>query len=224
MAVAYASNVKRSGILDAPWKHEEWGINGKSPWILGNMARTGGTSALPYRPVMLTKTISESQCNAVIASATVRRGQISCSCGGGQCVAIGWSADSAHYEQARDWPWGTWGCTRGHIKGLGSSDASVKLYHNDTVIVDIANLDSRVFLDSSFNYFVWNAYSNANQGLGEGSGPTVETTYRYADNFHARNGPPVACTAIGFETGSTSGGDLTPTPTQPEAPVLLPGS
>jgi hypothetical protein len=217
MAVAYASNVAASKILDAPWKHEEWGSNGKSPWMMGNMARTGGTRALPYRPVMLTDTIPETQCKAIIGAADVRRGDISCSCGGGQCVAIGWSADAAYYDQARDWPWGTWGCTRGHIKGLGTTNASVKLYHNDQLIVDIRNVDSRVFKDKKFDYFVWNAYSNANQGLGEGSGPTNQTTYRYADNFHVRTGPPASCAAIGFD------GSVPPPPPDPgEEPPAAP--
>ena len=53
-----------------------------------------------------------------------------------------------------------------------------------------------------------------------GAVPTTESSYRYQDNMHVRNGPPVACSAIGF--GGTPSPAAPPPTTVLQAPVLLP--
>lgn len=227
MATAYASNVAASKIWDAPWKHEEWGSTGMSFWMHGNTG-AGDASVLPYRPFLMLgkrtdgryQSVSQTRCNQIVSNAKVNRGQLACGCGSDGCNAIRYAADPTVYSQSRDWPWGSWACSRGHIKGLGTASGSIKLWHNDTLVVDIANLDLREMMDQSFNYMNFNAYSNANQGMGEGSGPTSQTTYRYLDDFHARNGAPVSCSGVIPET--PPGDDPPPQATTPPAsPILL---
>jgi hypothetical protein len=99
---------------------------------------------------------------------------------------------------------------RGHFENWGTANTSVKIWFNETLIIDFSGLDGS-FLNAKAGYdaLVFNAYSNANQ---EGGVPTTATTYRYEDNIHVTGGPPVSCTAIGF-----GGGVVTP----PAAPTGL---
>ena len=109
---------------------------------------------------------------------------------------------------------------------MNSANFGIKLWFKseddtaETLIVDADGLDDRVGggMDTSTGIrgLAWNAYANANQGVG-GETPTTETTYRYEDNVHITAGPPVSCAQIGFARGSPPPPDATP----PAAPKGL---
>jgi hypothetical protein len=98
------------------------------------------------------------------------------------------------------------GRIRQWFKGSGASE---------TLVLDISGINfNHVYQGQGIGGMWWNGYANANQGIGEP--PTLQTTYRYEDNMHIRNGSPVSCAQIGFAGGS-GGGDITP----PAAPINL---
>lgn len=215
MALAYSSNTGSTNILKAPWKHDEWygSTSGNGYWEHWNLGITGsaGLSQFPYSPFMFTS--SQSACSTALSRASILVGTAQCS-----SVALQMGASSAVYSQSRDFPFGTWGCHQAHISGMGTSSMTLKIWHNGNLVFHLANFDGRSALkNQNYSGFYWNSYSNANQG--QGAIPTTATSYRYQDNMHVRNGPPVACSAIGFD-GTPSPSD--PPPTGLQAPILLP--
>ena len=94
------------------------------------------------------------------------------------------------------------------MSGMGTSNMTIKLWHNGRLIFHLANFDANAaFAVDYYTDFKWNTYSNMNQ-----SSATSRTTYRYEDNVHIREGEPVSCDQIGYATGST------PPPPPPPAP------
>lgn len=198
MALGYASNVGTAGVWAEPWKHAEWGTN---PWIefwhLGNTGLNRPQS-LPYSPFMFHT--SESGCNTSLAGATVSVGDADCT-----DIALRMGADTGVYDQATDFPWGSWACHQARITGMGTASMELRIWHNETLIFEMTGFDSSVLRNQSYKFMNWNAYSNANQTT---TNPTVtcedrgscttETTYRYEDNITITNGPPVSCSDIGF--------------------------
>ena len=104
-------------------------------------------------------------------------------------------ADPNFYNQARDFPFGTWGCHQAHISGMGTSNMTLRLWHNGVLIFHLANFNGGVLQNKYYDVVNLNAYANANQS---GGSPTTQTTYRYQDNVHVRTGAPVSCQQIGF--------------------------
>lgn len=218
LAAAYSPNSLASGIWNGPWKHEEWGESAANNTVMFGNVGAGAVTGRPYMPAMFMKPpYAESVCNAVVAGSTIRRGLFQCVGG----LGIKFGPDPAYYNQTTHWPWGTWACSQGHIKGLGTSNGSFKLWHNGTLILDVDNIDFRQTLDQYYGNMGLNNFANTNDPASGGTNPSDETTYRYIDNFHVRSGPPVSCAAIGYGGG---GGEPPPPPPggeAPAAPILL---
>lgn len=241
-AIGYASNATSVGIwgpvgTNASWKHNEWrtvnspncGYDGiflmynqqsRNSWpfagFLGGFGDCGGYG------VGSTNGIVSSYCSSVVATV----GTASCDTAGsnGRYNAVNWQADTTLYQQTRDFPEGTYGCVRGHMSGLGTTSARMRIWFTPTagpnsgtelLILDFTyNDDSGSGFDNSAGYkgIKWNSYANTNQGGGYVA--TATTTFRYEDNVHIRTGTPVSCSQIGFGTGGGGGGT-------PSSPILF---
>ena len=205
MALAYPTNSARADLWDYPWKHNEWVTEaegrGDGPFTFHNGSALSEND--PFQHFMFLHRDSDTQanCNAAIAGATIRRGTVSCS-----NVAMSYRADPAHYQRSTDFPFGTWGCIQGYFKNLGSVDVEIKIWFNETLIIDIDNLNGAVFSNrEGYDALFWNSYSNRNQT----ANLSTETTYRYEDNIHITAGPPVSCEVLGFPSG-TAGDSIAP--------------
>jgi hypothetical protein len=192
MALAYSSNLGATRILESPWKHDEF--EHQEHWNLG-LTGTAGPAQYPYSPVRFTT--SQSACNSALSRATVHVGTADCT----DAPALRYGASSARYVQSRDFPWGTWGCHQAHMSGMGTSNMTIRVWHNGVLLIHISGLDGRsnVFPYATYGTMAWNNYANANQGLGET--PTTQIAFRYQDNVHVRAGAPVSCAQIGFTAG-----------------------
>lgn len=197
LAMAYSSNIGSASLIDDPYKHDEFGDYPYSEyWYAGNIG-PGSNTTFPFRPWMFKAlAVSEATCDAAVAAADVLVGSFDCN-----DVQMVYGATNGtgtnQYDQATDWPFGTWGCVQAHISGMGSSDVEIRIYFNEELIIHIDNLDGSVLYNQDYNAMVLNNYSNANQGLGETA--TTEAAYRYQDNYHIRQGAPVSCSSIGFQ-------------------------
>lgn len=217
--VAYSSNLASTGILNDYWKGHEWGTTDSIEWWTnGNMLNVGSAATFPFRNFFW-------QASGTGASACTTELRNSLLVGTGSCdggkIYFGASNGTGvgQYNQATDWPFGTWGCIRAHMTGLGTADVEVRIWFNEELVLHIDGFDSTYMNNKHYDRFVWNHYSNANQA--GGNGPTSATSFVYEDNFHIRRGTPVSCSAVGF--GSAPAGTTTPTPTTGLlAPVLLP--
>ena len=206
MALAYSSNMASISLIDDPWKHDEWGgpdsgagfIEG---WNLFNTG-AGDNDVFPYRGFMFHT--SQSACNTALTNANKILGQFACS---SQALQLG--AATSAYQQATNFPFGTWGCHQAHISGMGTTNTTIKYWHNGVLIMHLTGFNGTVLQNKSYDFVKLNAYANANQGLGET--PSTQTGYRYQDNIHVRNGAPVSCAQIGF---GSSGGTTPPTAPQ----------
>jgi hypothetical protein len=226
MAFGYASNVLASGVWNYPWKHNQFSGNtpsnwesihpGKS-WYLPehwSLGRTGAGSSAenPYRGFRIHTgwpNGDKTACNAALADATVSVGVARC-----DTASLEMGADASLYNQVADFPWGTWGCHRAHMSGIGTSNTAIRVWHNEVLVFEMTGFDGAALYYQSYDNLSWNAYSNSNQGsAGTGETPTTQTTYRYEDNVHLREGVPVSCAAINFAVGS---------PGAPLPPLLLP--
>lgn len=205
MALGYSSNIPNSGIFGAPWKHDEWGgpTSGNGVWEHWNLGITGvGNSAQwPYLPFIFSN--SQANCNAALAGATLHRGRADCT-----SAALRIGADPNFYVQSRDFPWGTWGCHRAYISGMGTNSMAIQIWHNNILLFHISNLNTNWMINKSYSFLVWNAYANTNQG--QGATPSTQTAFRYQDNIHIREGLPVSCAQIGYGAGSTGPSQLLP--------------
>jgi hypothetical protein len=189
-----------------PWKHEEWGAS-QSTLFQGNVGGVAG----PFSPTLF----GGSNCSGALAAATLSVG--SADCYGGNFRV------KANFDRSSQWPLGTWGCVQGHIKGLGTRSGEMRIWFNERLIFEIRNADfTQLLRDQNIDRLFPDTYYNGNGG-GPGSTPSLQTFYRYQDNFHARRGPPVSCQAVGF------GGPSSPPPPPPDdpppgapaAPILL---
>jgi len=198
MALAYSSNAETSGIFGVPagqtepWKHDEWADSSETYAEHWNLGRTGAgsDSVLPYKPFMWT-----TDCASAIASVTVHVGATP-ACNDGNLSAR-FGASSSVYDQATDFPWGTWGCHQAHISGLGTTNVTIKFWHDGVLIMHVSGIDGTYLRNQNYRVVKPNAYANANQ-VGQGDVPTTETAYRYQDNIVVVNGPPESCASIGF--------------------------
>lgn len=200
-AHAYSSNMASISLCDDPWKHDEFEGSTSDPggyyenFGVGNTGRRGydGTSCgggFPYSPIMF-HAGSESACDAAVAAATISVGEADCN---SQALRIG--PGSGVYTQSTDFPFGSWACMQAYITGMGTSNLTYQIWHNETLIFSMTNFDGTVLKNTNYRGFFFNNYSNANQGSGED--PNTADGYRYADNIIIVNSSPVACSAIGF--------------------------
>jgi hypothetical protein len=152
---------------------------------------------LPYAPYLFST--SDSACNAALANADLLVGKAFCAPG---VLFFGPGNDDVAYLQSRDFPFGTWGCSRAYISGANSSNVTIKLWHNDRLIFHLEHFNGSALHSfdnngspNGFDRFHWNQYANHNGFVGQA---TSRTTYRYEDNVHIREGEPVSCNQIGF--------------------------
>ncbi len=114
-----------------------------------------------------------------------------------------------------DHPIGSWGCRSFHIDGWGTSNARIRVWHNDRLLIHVegANLTGLRDGTGPLDRFVFNNYHNNTY-----QGPS--TAYIYQDNIHATSGSePASCAAMGF-------GGATPPPASPppgDGPLSAPG-
>jgi len=221
-AFAYGSNLGASGILNAPWKHNEWGGTDSDPDSAIFVYSHGYGATRPFNHMFMLfvapwGTDNEAGCNAKIAAATRTKGVFSC-----DSVSFDYEASSADYDQAQDWPDGTWACVRGHFENLGLTNSRIRIFLTpsagprsgvEQTLIDISNLNTSTFapgVNGGYASIAFNNYANTNQGLGET--PSTQLTFRYEDQFHLRAGAPVSCAQAGF--GAAGG-------TPPAAPAGL---
>jgi hypothetical protein len=83
------------------------------------------------------------------------------------------------------------------MSGMNTNNMTIKLWHDGVLIFHLTNFDAASsMVNQDYSDFSWNSYANYNQTVGQA---TTHTTYRYEDNVHIRNGPPVSCAQIGFD-------------------------
>ncbi len=219
-ALAYPSDVVTSRIFDQPWKDNEFtdGGNVISHWHRGMSGigyLQGGSNLIPYVPFLFVT--SQAACNSALAGASLQ-GQAYC---GNTFFYFG--PRESDYQQARDFPYGTWGCSQAYISGIGTSNMTLQIWHNGRRIFSLTGFDSaRALVGNGFLDFKWNSYANQNSN----GGGVAHTTYRYEDNVHIREGTPVSCEQIGFTSLTPPPPIPDPTPTEalgkPGAPVYVP--
>jgi len=237
-AMMFPSNVYSSGLMNFPWKFDEWiAPGGTMPhWQYGISSCPSNPRAHPYCGFFRLEAFDagKAECEEAIGNAEVLAGRFYCN------NSLRYVADRS-YDRETDWPFGEWGCSRAYITGLGtpSLELWVKLMTPDgseeVTVAHIRNFDGTLLAEPGFTGYSWNSYANANSGAGGGI-PTTETSGRGIDHVHIRGGSagecaggdcvPVSCEAIGFGVGAGTprpplpGGDLA-TPTKPRAPILL---
>lgn len=193
-AIAMSSNFYSTGITGDYLKFEEWATNGGYPSaeysMLGNFFGVGDVSMFPYRLFMFTD--SASDCSAAISNAQVHVG--SAFCNDYQFV---YSASNAQYVQSTNFPAGRWSCTQSHFTGMGTTNFTIKIWHDGTLVVHISGIDGTHMKNKNYGEINFDSYANTNDPT-VGNGDTTSVAYRYEDNLHVRNGPPVSCAAIEY--------------------------
>ncbi len=205
MALAYAPNGFTSRIGHSAWKHDEWD---ELPWIEHCTLGLTGPREFLYAPFVSTPT-RLAGCLSALSAATVPLALTECNSN-----TLLYGADPAGYNQAQDFPLGTTACHQPCMTGMGTSTRTIKIWHNEQLIVHISGWDGTIMRNQFYDKVSLNNYANANQGCGERL--TFHTTYRYQHNMHITKGPPVPCPQIAFPTGG-AGKDTTP----PAAPTNL---
>ncbi len=195
-AMAFPPDVGATNILNAPWKFNETAGNGSNSayegWPVGNSGvgwLTGGTTLFPFAGYVWTK--STPDCESLDDNSRAIVGQKQCN----HSLGLHFGPTTADYQQARDYPFGTWGCIQSYFYDMNTSNAKMKIWFNGKLIVDLDRLDGSKLLNAGYTNFSWNHYANYNQTPGQA---TTKTTYRYEDNMHIREGAPVSCQQIGF--------------------------
>jgi hypothetical protein len=213
-AVAFPTNLHTSRITQSAWKFNEFlSADGWAKDGLAGFGEAGPTTQFPFYGFMLVS----GSCPSAVASIVQTVGTMNCSFDNTYVLFHG----ATSFLQSRDWPLGTWGCIRAEVDFRTKTNGRIRHWFqgqgdtSETLVLDISGINfNHVYQGQGIGGMWWNGYANANQGIGEP--PTLQTTYRYEDNMHVRNGAPVTCAQIGF-TGGSGGGDITP----PAAPVNL---
>jgi|CXWL01.1.fsa_nt_gi hypothetical protein len=204
-ALAYAPNSLSSGIwgvvgTEASWKHNEFKtVNAPNCGFDGLFVfynQSGPRSGIPFAGFV---GAFGSGCNGGGYSGTVSN--VTAGSATASNLGINWNTPS-NYNQPTDWPEGTWGCVRGHLSGAGSATMRMRVWFQgpnmtqERLLIDFTA--NGVGLDNAGGYdgLKWNGYANTNQGMAYI--PSTALTFRYEDNVHITNGPPVPCSQIGF--------------------------
>ena len=212
MAVAYPTNSLTSGVwgtdgVAAAWKHNEWGtVNAPNCGFDGLFIfynQRGPRSGIPFAGFI---GAFQSGCTGGGYSGSI----IDETAGNAEATAdaVMWNTPT-NYDQPTDWPFGTWGCVRGHLL-IGSTTERMRVWFqgpymtSERLLIDVTFTKAGLDNVGGYNHMKWNAYANTNQG--GGYVPTSALTFRYEDNVHARAGEPVSCAQIGFTGGGSGGG------------------
>lgn len=192
-AMAYPSNLDRSGVLNRPWKPNEF--RGESGGSRANNLFTGCGSGCPTDGFattifpMVNYIWYAGGCSGKLLGTNVG----GCNCGTSALICRPAFAD---YDWDRDWGLSEWGCIRGHIDGLDTTSSRWRMWFNDTLILDVTINPVGSDQQNGIFQMKFNSYANANQDPpGE---ETTETTFRYEDNIHITNGQPYTCSQVGF--------------------------
>lgn len=210
MAMAYSPNAQSAGIFAQAWKHNEWintlgHGNGDGLFVFHN--QQGPSATLPFHHFMFANTQDHATCLTQKAAATVTVGVLHC--GADDDSGAGWryQASTSTYDQATHWPWGEWGCVRGHFENMTSTTARIRIWlttghtSGEKAIVDISNLNMTGQYGgvSGYKALDWNHYANTNfYDNSGGTQGTTDTVFRYEDNVHITAGAPVSCAQIGY--------------------------
>jgi hypothetical protein len=225
-AVAYPSNSTSSGVWAGPWKHDEYfnagGPNGNQgldgPFMFHNQPGHSNQDPFHYMnlfwnyPTYGSAFAPAAVCTASVNGATKNAGDLFCTFDpSGPAIGIQYGAkatDPNHYDQPTDWPDGTWGCVQAYYQNLGSASSSIQIWFTgqsgvQKKIVDISNFDMRWLAvagpPAGYSAMLFDMYANTNYVPGGGT-PITNPTYRYEDNIHIRNGPPVSCAQLGLNS------------------------
>lgn len=195
-AMAQSSNTDDSGVRLAQHKGSEWVAAGGSYFPQGLIAYLvqdpGDSFSVPFHNWLVRKLGSTQQdCEDTITGAVVTEGALSCSA----TPTFRWRPTIDDYNQPVDWPDGEWGCVRAYYENLHTSTARIRVWFNDTLIVDASNLDLR-WSQAEYGYSTYLMNSYANQNISPDT--TTETQYRYEDNLHITTGLPPTCEQLGF--------------------------
>lgn len=227
-AMAFPADIESSRVLNAPWKFNETAGNGSGGayegWPVANSGigwLAGGSSLFPFAGYVWAA--NTPACESLDDNSTAVVGQKQCN----HSLGLHFGPNAADYQQARDYPFGTWGCIQSHFYDMNTSNAKMKIWFNGKLIVSLTGLDGTKLLNAGYTSFHWNHYANYNQEPGQA---TTKTTYRYEDNMHLREGAPVSCQQIGFTSLTAPPpppvGQEPPPPTttlgKPGTPVLTP--
>jgi len=215
MAMAYPTNSLTSGIWGvsgnrASWKHNEWKtVNAPNCGFDGLFSfynQEGPIEGIPFAGFI--GAFGSDCLGGHYSGSIVSQDAGSASLIGG-ANGVYWNTPSG-YSQPTDWPFGTWGCVRGHIV-IGATNETLKIWFqgpNDSaerLLIDVTYTKAGLDNVGGYDAMKWNAYANTNQGGGYTA--TTALTFRYEDNVHVRQGVPVSCAQIGF-TGGGSGGTI----------------
>lgn len=200
-AFALSSNMGTNGPYRTAFKHMEWSGNGSSnglteAWHMGNIGR-GDSTTDPFRPFMFA-----TDCSGAVAGATVHvgygagPGSTAFRCQNGN-TRMDYGVDPALYQRATNFPYGRWACHQASIDGLGSSNVTIKIWHNGTLIFHASGIDGTKLVNQYYRRAEFDSYANANAN--QGTSATTETVWRFHDNIHViESATPVSCAAIGF--------------------------
>ncbi len=218
-ALALSHGFRTSGVLSQALKRDEWGgPNGFAQfWYIGGQSNVPNYPArFPFAAFLWTQ--GGSSCWNNVGSVQAHVGEVMCN--GSQQYGTN---NALIYSPGPSWnaatamPDGQWHCIQAHIRGLGTSNVRVTVSLNGQPVIDLSGINGPAMLhDQSWSDWGFDTYSNHYGGGGSGA-----EVVHYRDNFHARRGPPVSCSQIGYQ----GGGSPPPPPpgqTAPAPPVLLP--
>lgn len=223
-AFGFPSDSSSSTVWTASWKFDEFtsienpAADGSGLFMFHNDAARSDQDPFKHF-IFLRNGTGISNCQAAIDAATIRLGTLDCVTtaiyyrprysgytgqGQGGTPRHGGPADI--YLRSRDWPDGTWQCVRGSFQGFGTGTTTIKIWFNNTLIIDFDFNDDTFNSRQGYGAMVWDPYANTNQANSGGT-PTSSATWRYQDNIHVtRSATPISCAQIGF--GGGGGGPI----------------
>lgn len=219
-ALALSPGFHDSGVLGQALKRDEWGgPNGFAQfWYIGGQSNVPNyPQRFPFAAFLWTQ--GGGSCWNNIGNVQVHAGEVMCNGDQSTNNALVYSP-GPNWNRAQAMPNGQWHCVQAHIRGLGTSNVRVTVSLNGQPVVDLSGINGPAMLhDQSWTDWGFNTYSNHYGGGGSG-----QEVVHYRDNYHARRGPPVSCSQIGYTgaTGTPPPPPPPPTATPPAPPVLLP--
>ena len=204
-AFAWSSNILDAvGPYSTYFKSYQFQGNGPSDQPFQGMIGRGDATLIPFRAFMWAP--SQQSCYEARANATVHvgypggptTGDLGLRCDGDANIGeMYYAADPNVYQQADDLIPGRWYCEQASIDGLGTSNLTIKLWHDGTLIFHASGIDGTKLSNQYYNLFNWDSYQNANAG--QGPPATTHTSWRYYDNWTMTNSAtPRSCASIGY--------------------------
>ena len=187
--VAFPDNFATADVCNDPWKDFfDFDDNNNFPeyWFLG----CDQGSEFPFGGFMF---VSSGQAPTIVSTQTKNLPGSNVTDGGGDSIQL--NTDPAAFDQPTDWPYGDWGCVRGHITGMGTGSMRIRKWFYDTLVFDVT-VDGTLFPKDGYDRLRFGNYSNRADPVIFGVGLN-QAVSRYYDNVHIRSGIPVACSQMG---------------------------